>query len=1016
MGRTPLHLTAFIEPTVPGARASLESHAGALDEVAVVGLVLGEGGSVIDRIDQSIVDLARLRGLPVLAVLQNIDEAGEGWRPERVAALARDRRASDRVAAQLVAIAARRGLSGVHLDLEELDDLPPALLEAIVGAAAKALRAQHLWLAVDVAADLPRTQLARLAELADEVVVMAYDEHDEDGAPGPIASEPFVARVVAAAGPVPITLALGIYGYDWIEDQPGDPVSFVDAHAAAREARVLPGFDEASGNTHLQFSDDEGVHDLWLLDAASLWNQLGQRGPVKRLALWRLGGEDPGIWDAIEAHRRPELAQAAAQRLAEVPPDPRIDNLGDGPFLSLSLAREAGVRAVEVRAAAAGPGQVASVRWERSPAPWVVRRAGIERGRVAITFDDGPDPRATPAILDVLRDRGAPAAFFVVGLQAERFPDLVARAFREGHTLGNHTFTHPDVDRVPEIRLQLELEATTRLVEALVGRRPLLYRPPSLVDIEPRTEAGVTAFARAGALGYLVVDADVDPRDWDTGDEEAIARRTLAGVGEGGVVLLHDGGGDRSATARALPQILDGLASRGLTVVPLEQLVGKRRDEVLPPARARPMAETAADRAVFSATPLLLRCGSVALAAALLLAALRAVLLLLAAVASARRRQRRPWPQRPLPSASVVIPAYNEAAGIVRTVSSVLASDLPLQIIVVDDGSTDGTAGKVLDAFGEHRRVSLIARKNGGKAEALRQGFALARTEVVVALDGDTLFAADTVRRLLEPMVDPRVGAVAGSAEVGNRGGALAACQEVEYLVQQEVERRAFDLVGALPVVPGAVGAWRRKAVAAVGGFSPETLAEDADLAMALCRGGWLVVHAPAARAWTEVPDTAAGLVKQRVRWNFGTLQAMWKHRRAIVEPAAGWFGRLVLPLLVVSQLVVPLLSPLAVLGALAAAVAGNLAPALAASSVLVGLEVAQLLVARGLDERGGARWPRRALASQLATQLTCQLWYRPLLLAVLLRSLARTLDGIPLGWNKLARRGSVEPPAQVAA
>src|SRR5262249_44543126 len=156
---------------------------------------------------------------------------------------------------------------------------------------------------------------------------------------------------------------------------------------------------------------------------------------------------------------------------------------------------------------------------------------------------------------------------------------------------------------------------------------------------------------------------------------------------------------------------------------------------------------------------------------------------------------------------------------------------------------------------------------------------AACRTEVIVALDGDTLFAPTTIRRLIEPMCDPRVAAVAGTADVGNIENALAGWQAVEYLTQQELERRAWDVVGAIPIVPGAVGAWRRRPLLDAGGFSSDTLAEDADLAMALCRRGWRIVHAPSARARTEVPITRRALVRQRVRWSFGVLQALWKHR-----------------------------------------------------------------------------------------------------------------------------------------
>jgi cellulose synthase/poly-beta-1,6-N-acetylglucosamine synthase-like glycosyltransferase len=397
-----------------------------------------------------------------------------------------------------------------------------------------------------------------------------------------------------------------------------------------------------------------------------------------------------------------------------------------------------------------------------------------------------------------------------------------------------------------------------------------------------------------------------------------------------------------------------------------------------------------------------LRWSGLALWAGGALIALRLIVVLGAAAASQRRRRRRP--AGALPSVTAVVPAYNEEAVIERTVSSLLSSDVPLDVLVVDDGSRDRTTEVVTTRFGRDPRVALVRQNNRGKAAALRTGFRLARGEIVVALDGDTLFRPDTVRRLCEPFADPRVAAVAGTAEVGNLENGLTACQALEYCVQQELERRAWDAFAALPVVPGAVGAWRRSAVAALGGFASDTLAEDADLAMALCRAGHLVVHAPSARAVTEAPATMRALCKQRVRWCFGVLQALWKHRRAIVERRAGAFGRVVLPMLLLWQIVLPLLAPLAMVALVAALATGHLAPALVTSAALLVADLVQALVAVRLARGSGGSVPRRWIFWLLASRV----FYRPLLMAVMWRSLARVLDGIPLGWGKLERRGTV--------
>jgi peptidoglycan/xylan/chitin deacetylase (PgdA/CDA1 family)/spore germination protein YaaH len=988
----PPKVTAFVDPSVSGALDSLRAHARQIETAAMTGLFIDEDGGLLDRIDRDALAVARDAHVRTVLLVQNIDERDGRWRPDGVRRLERDRGARDRFASALATLARDAQVAGVHLDLEDLGEtwteLPP-----LVGEIARELRRRGLAVAVDVPSGLDPEILRQLAGVADGVVVMAYDEHDADAEPGAIASDDYVeATLRQAAADVPIdklTAGLAIYGYDWVDAAPAGPLSFVEAHAAAKHARADVRWD-ASGNARFGYTDAEGRHVVWMTDAATVWNQarLAADAGIGTVALWRLGGEDPGIWQA--------LAGADSSALATVAADPRVINEGEGPFLALASSPGAGRRRLRLEA-----DRVADERWIVSPSPYVVRHAGIIAGEVALTFDDGPDPRFTPQILEVLAREHVPATFFVIGSQAARAPELVRRTFDAGHTIGNHSFTHPNIDAVSDLRLRTELEGTSRLVESIIGRRPLLYRPPALADIEPRTASGAIAFARAGSLGYLVVDATIDPRDWEQRSSERIVGDTLAQAGHGGVILLHDGGGDRTATVRALPEIIAGLRARGLRFVPLAALVGKGRDEVMPPVRSEADLGTAVSRFALRGGLVAIGLFRATLAIALGLIALRALLLIAAALAGERRR-RRTRPRGPLPSVTALIPAFNEALVIERTIESVLASDVPVEVVVIDDGSTDGTAAVVAARYRRDPRVRLLRQPNGGKAAALRAGFAVCRTEAVVALDGDTLFAPATIRRLIEPMCDPRVGAVAGTAEVGNLENALGRWQALEYVVQQELERRAWSLIDAVPIVPGAVGAWRRRAVLHAGGFSSETLAEDADLAMTLCRGGWRVVHAPAARAWTEAPTTVRGVIKQRVRWSFGILQALWKHRRAVRERHG--FGRVVWPTMALFQLVLPVLTPTALLALLAAGIAGNLQPAVVAATLFYGVEVLQFAIACALSRRGGGAGAWR-LAPCL---LTSRLLYRPLLLAVTLRSIGRILDGVPLGWGKLARRNTV--------
>src|SRR5690606_7352882 len=202
---------------------------------------------------------------------------------------------------------------------------------------------------------------------------------------------------------------------------------------------------------------------------------------------------------------------------------------------------------------------------------------------------------------------------------------------------------------------------------------------------------------------------------------------------------------------------------------------------------------------------------------------------------------------------------------------SLVSSDWPygLSVIVVDDGSTDDTAEIVarLALPGVH----LLRQMNQGKPAALNTGLAVATTEVVVLVDGDTMFQPDTVAELVAPFSDPRVGAVSGNAKVLDRTTLLGRWQHIEYVMGFNLDRRLLASVGAIATVPGAVGGFRTEALREVGGVSDDTIAEDTDLTIALQRARWRVAYQDQAIAWTEAPSTVGDLWRQRYRWCYGT-------------------------------------------------------------------------------------------------------------------------------------------------
>ena len=272
----------------------------------------------------------------------------------------------------------------------------------------------------------------------------------------------------------------------------------------------------------------------------------------------------------------------------------------------------------------------------------------------------------------------------------------------------------------------------------------------------------------------------------------------------------------------------------------------------------------------------------------------RAVLIALTAPRHVARQLGIKMPRSCLPAVSIVVPAYNEAAGIAACVNSLAASNYPrFEVGVVDDGSSDLT-GDIVEAL-RLANVWLIRQKNSGKARALNAGIGSCSGEVVVTVDADTVFEPDTLLRLVESFADEGVGAVAGNTKVGNRTGRLGKWQHLEYVVAYNADRRAFDVLRCMPTVPGAVGAFRRRALAQVGGFSDETLAEDTDITMAIGRAGWAVAYRDSARAWTETPADLRSLWRQRKRWTAGTAADHRNPALSITETPQsvqrGWWG-----------------------------------------------------------------------------------------------------------------------------
>ncbi|MGW1166383.1 bifunctional polysaccharide deacetylase/glycosyltransferase family 2 protein [Streptomyces sp. NPDC002550] len=618
---------------------------------------------------------------------------------------------------------------------------------------------------------------------------------------------------------------------------------------------------------------------------------------------------------------------------------------------------------------------------------------------IALTFDDGPDPVWTPRILDVLRRDHVRATFFVVGTEVADHPDLVRRMVADGHQIGIHTFTHPHLSRLAPWQRSLELRETQLAVAGAAGVTTALLRPPYSSTNVALDDADWSVLRQAGTAGYVTVLSTQDAEDWQRpGAARIVANATPHGHA-GQILLMHDGGGDRSQTVAALGTLIPRLKAQGFRFATVGAAVG-----MAGPVQRAGLGDHLQGMALIS----VLRTGDwavwllgVLMYAAGLISVLRAAVVLIAARRHRRLRtgrRGRSWGPPVTGPVSVIVPAYNESAGIEAAVRSLIASDHPVEVIVVDDGSSDGTADLV-----ESLRlpgVRVIRQENAGKPAALNTGLAAASCDLVVMVDGDTVFEPDAVRTLVQPFADPRVGAVSGNAKVVNRGGLLGRWQHIEYVVGFNLDRRLFDLAECMPTVPGAVGAFRRGALLDLGGVSDVTLAEDTDLTMALCRGGWRVVYEEGAVAWTEAPASLSALWRQRYRWCYGTLQAMWKHRGALVQRgAAGKLGRRGLVYLLLFQVLLPLLAPAVDIFAVYGLVFLDPLRIAGLWLAFLLLQLVMGLYAFRLDgERPGPLW-------SLPLQ---QFVYRQLMYLVVIQSVFTAASGSRLRWQRMERYGSL--------
>ncbi len=862
--------------------------------------------------------------IPIMPLMNNSD--GTNWLTDEMAAMLRNPAARQHLADQAVLYLNQTHSAGLVVDFEEIPEKSQKDFTQFVIELAENLHRSNLKLMVCLPAADWIYDYAGIGKASDAVILMNYDEHWRTSAAGPIAAQDWFVRNIDAIlkliPPQKLVMGIANYAYDWPSKaglkahEQAKSESFQESIVTAQESEAQVQFDPDSLNPYYSYSDEHNiVHNVWMLDGVTAYNELraAERVGVQGTAVWKLGSEDPSIWTIWDVTRPDDAARA---KLEDMPPGYDLVLEGDGDIWKFADTPQKGSRKIRFDPATS---TIVQDDYQTLPTSYRIFQMGAVPYKIALSFDDGPDREFTPKILDILKEKKAPATFFVIGSAANDDLGLIRREYDEGHEIGNHTYTHPPWEQTSRAQIDVELNVTERLLISTLGVKTLLFRPPYGIDHQPETADEVAQLPIAQSMGYIIIGARIDPHDWGEpggvapASADVIVQRVLeqAHSDGGNIVLLHDGGGDRSHTVAALPQIIDGLRAAGFEIVPVSELLGQTRAQLMPSLSFRERLVAQADGMIFTMYEWSRLTVAFIFVLGIALVSCRALVIGFLAVVEKFRAAPLDHPDFQ-PLVSVLIPAYNEEEVIVYTVNSVLESDYPnLEVIVVDDGSTDGTGDMLDSEFGRNPAVRVIHQPNRGKPAALSHALAEASSGIIVTIDADTSVEPNAVTKLVRHFVNPRVGAVAGNVKVGNRVSWLTRWQALEYVTSQNLEKRAFDLLNCIPVVPGALSAWRAEAIHEAGGFNADTVAEDTDLTITIRRAGWKIYYEEEAIGWTDAPETAAALVRQRFRWTFGTLQAFWKHRDTLGRTKYGTLGWIALPNVFLFQLLLPLFSPL---------------------------------------------------------------------------------------------------------
>ncbi|OAS82470.1 MULTISPECIES: glycosyltransferase [Metabacillus] len=949
-------------------------------------------------IQKDIGELAKKHNTKVLPLINNAVDGQ--WSQEIIHNLLNSPKAQSELIKNLHEQIKKHGYDGINIDFENINKSDRDLLTNFMKELYSTFHNDGLLVTIDVPPANEAFDYQNLEKYSDRMILMLYDESFIN--PGPIASSSWFKENLSKISKDKLIVSLGNYGYDWDweKKQGGKAISFEEIMRLAEKANLKIQWDDMSKNPYIQYKENNKSHELWFLDSVTFYNQwkTAISSGAKGVALWRLGTEDPSLWDVVKGNK---IDQLHAVKNGDI-----TYSYGEGSILRTKRDQQAGERNIEFD----DSGFISRESYLSIPRASEIERLSKPSDKeIVLTFDDGPDPKYTKEILKILKEYQIKSTFFLVGKHAKLNPDVVEQIYKEGHEIGNHTYSHSNMNKVSNTQFKLELNTTERIIQGITERSPLLYRPPFgeyhyTDNGDNQNIYGESTFQQMkdiNQMGYITVNYDIDSKDWKTNNSNEIVDTVLKHASTGDIILLHDGGGDRTATVQALPEIIEKLQSKGYKFVTVSELMGTTKERIMPPVTKveNPLIQGIKVALISVAT--FNNIIFILFYSVLFIFTIRLSILIYLGFKHKKRTQLSSVGHSFQPPVSVVIAAYNEEKVISRTVESVLKSNYEnFEVIVVDDGSKDQTSTVVTENFDNNEKLYLIHKKNGGKASAINKGIKKANGDIIIAIDADTIVSPEAISLLVGHFIDEKLAAVSGNIKVGNMRNLLTIWQHVEYVTGFNLEKRAFAMLNCVTVVPGAIGAWRKQVIEEVGYFTADTLAEDTDMSLRILRKGYKIAIDEQAYAYTEAPENSRDFLKQRYRWHFGTLQCFWKHKKALGGMKHKSLGFLALPNMMLFQFIFPLFAPFIDILFVLGIFSGNIEKSL--------LLYACYLLADFLICLFAFRLEKLSLKPLIPLFLQ-RIFYRYLLLWVAWKSLIAALRGTRVGWNKLKRSGNLE-------